>query len=434
MATCIESITNTGVENIPVLFPSTVTPWEATGMSNSLLKIESSTNQTISINVNVTTSPTNTVFTLFKASGSGLTVMGTVNVNSQTASFSFEITDGTFILCIRRGAFTNQSGTLIASFASRPVTRTFPLNCYSGEYCSFELTLPRPERECSQPIFFELMEGEVPPGLILTDLGVIFGELPLLDCLPDNPSPSVGWYETIEGATRPFGREWRFKLKIRTASTKPGREKEAWFCIRIHNNWDIDTENFLAKMPFEKVQQVRVIEETPRLSDSLCVPCESKPADINKFVPKPLNETNCPACDEPTKNVKVDLIEIPWEMCECPVENHLEWYISNKGKTFDNPYIQEFMDRLDNSEAFKILLSKSGYIPEENPNEFAIVNTFDNFLQISVIEPEFDPESYSAMVDQWRLIQNQNLPMVFVARAGESCEANLTKFNLYSVP
>lgn len=428
MATCQESFAGSGgIENVQVIFPSTLTPWEATGTTNQLFRIESLNAQTITFIISVSSAPVSVGFTLFRLMPDGsITTVGSSNVNSANSTFTFEVLSGTYIMCVHRNGFVNQNGTVVAVFVSRPFFQTLPLSSFFGESVRInDLVVPKPERECHEPIFFELVDGELPPGIILDRLGAVIGELPNLDCLPDAVAPGVGFYEEIEGIRYPFGRMWRFKIRIYTATTKPNEIKEEWFCIRVHNNWNLDTENFLKQAPFEKVMGLTVVEEIERLDD-VCVPCD-KMADIEKFVPKPLTVDNCAPCNAGNQNTKVSLIEIPEELCGLSIDGFGPWFIQTEFDSIDNQYAREFYESLKNSSEFRVLLSKMGYSPEENVNEFAIVNTYENFLQITVTEPvETDPESYAGLVEQWRMIQNQNLPFMCNSRGGENVQLNLT--------
>lgn len=428
MATCLESFTSAGaIDNIPVIYPNTLTPWTATGSTNSLFRIESQGAQTITFSVNVSSSPVGVAFTLFRVMPSGsLSSTGTSLVTSPNSVFTFEVLSGTYVICVHRTGFINQTGSIIASFITRPFYQTFPLQAHAGEACLLtSIEVPKQDRDCFEPIFFDLIDGELPPGITLDKFGAVFGELPNLDCLPDALAPSVGFFEEIDGVRYPFGRMWRFKVRIYTASTKPEEIKEAWFCIRVHNNWSLDTDNFLEQAPFEKLVGITVIEEIERLND-LCVPCDSQ-APIEKFVPRPLTDENCAPCKAQNQNTRVSLIEIPEELCDIPTENLGAWFVNIDASKIENKYIKDFYESLNNSTEFKILLSKMGYAPEENENEFAIVNTFDNFLQITVTEPtETDPDSYAGLVEQWRKIQNQNLPFYVTIRGGENASITIT--------
>lgn len=428
MATCNESINAAiaaGIGTVPEIFPNTITPFSVTGLANQLFRIETPIPQTINFSTTITSSPPNVIFTLFRIDGLSFTSIGSVTISDINSGFTFDISAGTFVICVRRGAFVNQTGSFIASFTGFPVAHNLSPRAHTGERMEAVLTIPRPPVECNEALFFEIVEGELPPGLQMDSTGTIYGQLPNLDCLSDAPSPAVGWYYKEDGAAHPVGRVWRFKVRLSVAGS-PSTPTEGWFCVRIHNNWDFDRDNFQSHTPFEYLAEYREEVPTEKLS-GICAPCVEPDVNSNIFRPKALPKTEEPA------PVRFDLIELPKDLCKIATNEIVEWYIANRDQLTGSPEVDAFMARLKESFAFQILLSKAGYSKEENEHEFAIVNRIEDALQISIIQPTdtsaADPASWAGKVAQWRLIQNQALPTGMIFRGGETATAELTKFD-----
>lgn len=420
MAFCNDSVTAAiaaGLNLLTVVYPNTSTPFTVTTSVNNLFLIESPTAQTITFNVQIVSEIKNTTFTLYRIfPDNSFQNMGGASVTTANSSFTFELLIGTYVVCVRPGGAAAQSGSFVGQFIGYPITQNLQPKAYTGQSLITSLSVLRPPVECDEPIYFELIDGELPPGLVMDPIGNIAGVLPNLDCLPDAPSPAIGWYYEENEMMLPISRQWRFKVRIGVDGMAEELKKENWFCIRIHNNWDFDRDNFIDNFPFETTESTRVTEPVQKLK-GLCPPCEV-PKVAKRFVPVPIQQ-QCVAC-EPPKKLRIEILELPESMCGCPVDELIVWYI-NRPET-DSPSVLAFRKKLEDSYAFQRLLSKAGYVPDENPDEFAIVNTFDNSIQITLQSDidVADPESVAGMVNFWRSIQNQSLPIDTIAVTGEN--------------
>ena len=339
MATCNESLQQAFANDlidVPILLPATVTPWIGTGLENSLFLIGSSGIQTISFSFIINGGSPNVSVTLFRVEGQSAILLGSTTLTNNNAGFSFDIGVGTHILCIRRGGFVNQSGTFVASFASFPINQTLPQEAGAGEEATCELTAsvpPKPDRDCNEPIYFEIVDGELPPGIELDPLGALFGVLPEIDCTNTDHGPSMGWWQDIEGERRPFGRDWYFKVRIQMANTN-AEPKERWFAIRLHNNWDTDRDFFDGAGDFEREVVRRVDASVHLLPESLC-DLEPKTPKPEGFVPKSVPEQVCDFVETDPEEVWVTDVDNPETPYSIMIErwrfmqNQKFWFVGN---------------------------------------------------------------------------------------------------------
>jgi len=429
MATCLESINGMGsITSLTEVFPNTVTPFSVTSSANRLFRLQSPTFQTVRFSFNLTSNPWNTVFTVYRWQNNQATVIGSANINSAVVSFSMDFLQGDYIICVRPGTAAPQEGSLVAQFTGYSQVANLQLNVGEGATASANVTTPTKPRECNEALFFEILEGELPPGLSMDFLGTIKGWLPNLDCLEDSPSPAVNWYFTDnDGTAWPWGRQWRFRVRVWVDGMKEESNAEEWFCVKIHNNWTFDLENFIEQSPFEKVHEVRVVDAPPVL-EPVCMPCEQMKDEV-QFIPQPVN-TECLPCQNPTEANRVDLVPIPTELAHLQPNEVVAWYVANKDLISDNPYINKFIQDLETSDVFQILLGKYGY-KEENLDadlEYAVASNYQNYLQLAEIrlDPTMDPNNLAVLMAQWRDYMNQTLPTTGIGYSGEELYVNLT--------
>lgn len=436
MATCIESIqAMSSYDSLPAIAANQLTPFSITPESNRLFKLESPFVQTIRFNFNVSTLPATVAVTVFSwnRQTNMASVVGSFNVTgaSQTAFVDFQM--GEYIICVRT-TLNPMTGSFTGFFTGYPDEARFTFNVSAGEYSTIELEGSRPPRECDEALFFEIIDGELPPGLRMNSLGTITGLLPNLDCIEDRLSPAVNWYyPENDGTMWPWGRQWRFKVRVWVDGFYDSSFDEEWFCVKIHNNWSYDQERFLAQAPFEHITSVRVVE-APNALPIICVPCgDNSPHTTPIFVPQPLNSP-CAPCDAKNQDTAVELIPIPTELCKINSDQFLTWYL--EAETSDNPNIEKFKRDLEESDAFNILLKKAGYAasdrteltPTQLQNIFIVTQNYENYLQLAQVRlQENDPESYRATVQEWQLIENQILPTSGVGYSGEGVTFELTK-------
>ena len=436
MATCIESInaviSSGGTGSIPEIFPNTAMSFSVSSSVNNLFLLRSPQFQSVSFTVNLTTNPYNTVFTIFQLIGSTASQVSSINIVDASGFFVADFPAGDYIICVRSGGVNTQNGNFVCRFTGYPQTASFVPSVRVGETFSMVLSgPPTPPKECDEPLYFEILEGALPPGLQMNMLGTIWGTLPNLDCLEDRLSPAVNWYyDEFDGDAWPWGREWRFQVRVWVEGLKDTAFDDEWFCIRIYNNWTYDLNNFLEQAPFQSVHEVRVVEEAPKLPETIeCMPCTKIEAPM--FVPKEI-EPPCPACEQKDQSTIVELIPIPLELCKIAPDDMLVWFDQNRNSDTDNPYIAKFLKDLEESEAFTILRARAGYFqpdpltPEERERLFVASSRYQNFLQLALVRAEaIDPTSLTAMLKMWRDHENQVLPYTTFSHTGCSMEIDL---------
>jgi hypothetical protein len=412
------------------IVPSTTFGLSLTSSVNQLFRLSSPLFQTVSITFNISSFSPNITLAVYSWNGSTATFVGSANCTSSIVTTSIDLSAGNYIFCFHSNT-GNATGNFIALFTGFPQLPVFqPSPVFVGEQGTVSvLVVPKPPRICHQTIYFEKVDGEFPPGISITNLGSIRGWLPNLDCVPDPLSPSMNWWYTEEdGTTWPWGREWRFELRCWLADVIEIEDFE-WFCIRVHNNWSLDQDAFLKKVPFVNVVEVRVVEDPVKLPPNLCVPCkdtEGMPA----FVPQPI-ETPCLPCGDSGQTTTIELIPIPLDLCTCPAEGFIDWYETNKDTTFINPLIEKFKNDLANSAAFNLLRTKAGkstsdLTEEQKARQFVAATAFQNFLQLATVRAEdtANPNDMAQLLEKWRSYENQILPMRFANRDGVNVSVN----------
>ena len=426
MATCLESIAGMGsIGSLTEIFPNTVTPFSVTNTTNRLFRLQSPQFQSVNFQFTLTSPFWNTVVTVYSWNGTSASVVGSASITSAFVSVTIDFPVGDYIVCVRPGTAIAQTGSFVASFTGYAQTANLQLNMFDGGFNSTVVEDPvRPPRECNEALFFSIEEGELPPGLQMNFQGTITGLLPNLDCLSDAPSPAVNWYFTDnDGTAWPWGRQWRFKVKVWVNGLEDTAFAEDWFCVQIHNNWTFDLDNFMKQSPFQTVENIRVVEP-PKALEPVCLPCRQ--VEEVMFVPQPINST-CEPCQNQTEANRVELIAIPVELANIEPNEFVAWYDANKGRVFDNPYLNKFMRDLEQSEIFKILTNYR----EQNPDEaleFAVASNYQNYLQLAEIrlDPNMDPNNLGVLMRQWRDYMNQSLPTTGIGYGGEEMNVNLT--------
>lgn len=431
MANCVTTINTaliSGFDLIPEIFPNTVTPFGMDGGNSTLFRISTPTFQSIHFHNTVTTPVIKMTYTVYRyVDPSTLTVIGSATIAASNVSFSLDFPQGDYIVCVRATGVSAQAGSFVAQFIGYPHTANFVFNFRVGEACSMIFApVIRPPRECDEALFFQIEEGELPPGLMMDSQGTITGLLPNLDCLPDAPSPAVNWYFTDnDGTAWPWGRMWRFKVRVWIAGLEDASNDEEWFCVRIHNNWTFDLDNFLAEAPYEHIRDIRVFDP-PASLPMQCAPCSQ--IEEVQFVPMQIDPI-CSPCLMQAEANRVELIAIPQEISHLAPSELVAWYISNKDKDTNNIYINKFIKDMETSDVFAILMRSYGHI-EELPNnelEFVSLSNYQNYLQLAEIrlDPATDPNNLAVMINQWKDYMNQILPISGLGFMGESVEITL---------
>lgn len=431
MATCVETINSIPYNSIQVLNPSTLTPFSFTTTNNKLFRFQSTTSTSVLFNFNFVPSGviTNIQISFYRYEGPSIAPvsLGYINIVDTSTAFSRDFTAGNFIVCIR-SISGSYNANVVANFTTYPTTAFFQPRFYTGEQTSrFDIEIEPLPNPCDEPLFYEIVDGSLPPGIVMNSLGILQGTLPNLDCISETEemSPSVNWYWTdTDGAYQPWGYRWRFKVKVFIASM-PDVFSESWFCIKLHNNWDFDTENFLEQAPFDRTRQIEIVKDPETLPRNVCfMPCEED-EDTVVFVPKKLDEKKCKDCDG--QPVEVVLVPIPPIFVKKPVSEIAQWYQENRDKIFSSPDMNEFAERLKQSEAWKIYIKQLQYNDTEQLNNGLNVNvsTLNGMLQISSTSI-YRGEDLTELMERLRLEVNQTLPFTVEASAGETLSLTIS--------
>lgn len=428
MATCVETLLAGDFED---LFPATITPFFINVLTNKVFRVVSTAAQTVKFNF--TFSPVSSIssfsitVTVFRASGSTFINEGGVTFSDLVGSFTKEFASGDYFLCIRSTPGFN--GTILGEFRPFPAeSRITPL-AFEGATMLVDLGSVKPPAPCDEPIYFDIVDGELPPGLDMTDFGRVFGKLPNLDCLPDaiDYAPSQNWYSMDDsGVSMPWGRVWRFHVRARILDQEEA-EDQRWFCIRVHNNWSFDRDNFMKHFPFKSVREVQVIDQPAKLPGVVsCEPCPEPVETI--FVPKPLGATVCEPCESPHAVTDIQLIAIPHQIADVPVIRMIEWWEKHKDSVSDCPEVQKFIDNLKNSSHFQALLRQNGYgIEAPDPRVFVEAQAYERFIQLTSVQLKDgrNDSDLDAMMIRWKNKQNQRLPVSGTAYLGTTMEVSL---------
>lgn len=434
MATCIQSInlmpSYLGLEQI---LPSTLTPFSFTPTVNKLFRL--STLSPISVLFNISLVPSGTPviaaqLAIYKFNGSAATsvLVGTINLNNPTMSFSRDFEFGNYILCFRSlsGSYSAQ---VTGFFTTYPTTSFMSVRFSHGENLQRpEMGVPPLPSPCEEPLFYEILDGELPPGLVMNSLGIIEGTLPNLDCIDETKdySPSINWfYQDSDGVYQPWGLRWRFKVKMFIASM-PDVFQEAWFCIKIHNNWSYDRDNFIEQAPFDRTRRIEIVQEPTLLPKNVCyVPCDDD-KDTVIFKPQKIQDPGCDTCDG--NPVDVILVPIPQILKQKPITEIAKWYEKFKDEIFESKDLKQFAERLKQTEAWKLYLQQIAFTDEErlNNGKIIVANVLNDALQISIISPYRDVEELPDMMERLRLIQNETLPFTLELNSGETFSATMS--------
>jgi len=305
MATCtntIQSLIASGsVLTLPQIYSNTATNFNVTPTTPAVLLLQTTASQSISFTVSGSSSagagsPVNLTLTIYSYIGGVATSLGSVSIVNANTSFQQDFGSGSYILCISTGNTANFSGYILGTFTGYPTVASMTAPFKVGDRMSFAFYAPPPTPgACKQPIWYELVDGSLPPGITLSVTGLLDGVFPNLDCVQDdNPySPAMNWFYSQNGTSFPVGRQWRFQVKC-WLEAYPTVQALQWFCIRIYNDWSLDRDNFLAQ---PKEQVVTIQQVTPPIPlPAQCEPCPITTTPLPVF--HPIIDP-CPACNVP---------------------------------------------------------------------------------------------------------------------------------------
>lgn len=308
MTTCVQAIQSQiaagTVLALPQIYSNTATPVSLTQTAPCLLLLDSNATQTVTFSLSGAStagagSPVNLLLTIYTYAGGVATSVGSVNITNANSSFQKDFANGYYIFCISSQNAAGFNGTLIGTFVGFPTRASMITIGSIGDTMTWDLYQPPPTPSaCNQPIWYSLVDGELPPGITLLQNGILEGVFPNLDCVDDEDpySPAVNWFYNAGGTIAPVGRQWRFQVKC-WLEFYPDVVAYQWFCIRIYNDWSLDRNNFVAQPKVKTVTIAKVVDPAPL--PIICEPCDTiEPLPV--FVPvDPL----CPACDVPEGTV-----------------------------------------------------------------------------------------------------------------------------------
>lgn len=411
MATCLQTITdkiNNGQYNsITELLPNTLTNLSLSSTSKQLYRLTIIQQETAKFTISLVSplSPSNVGVTIniYQYIANTVLLLGTVLVTEMILSFQKDFSVGDYLICIGSSSLS-YTGTFIGQFTGYPVYAKFSPISYTGQALrDFDLEFDYVEKTCDKPLFYEIVDGALPDGLQMTINGNIWGILPNMDCTPDNDdlSPSQNWYYEMDNTWQPWGRQWRFKIKV-WIFDYPDAWTERWFCIRVHNNWSWDRDNI---QPIEYEEEI--VEET--FSEPFVSDCCEKPEPV-VFVPQSLPISLCP-CET----------ETPAE--QAIILNFLQWYDSvlKNPPGEDNPYIQTFIDNFQKTDYFKTLIEKAGLsdtLLTSEEKELKAVNSLIEYYNNQLIGGQRREEDIDYVMLQLRDEENQKLPITILSQSG----------------
>jgi hypothetical protein len=414
MPTCQQSIQSKidqgTLDSIVRMTSNTAMPISMTSSLKQLFALDIIRQETVQFTISLISriQPTNigvTVHFYQLGTANEIILLGSVLVTEMILSFQKDFTVGSYIICIGSTTFS-YTGTLTGVFTGFPIYANLVPRAYTGSALNpiqFDTTLP--ERRCVKTLYFEIIDGHLPPGLTMGDLGNIEGVLPNMDCIDENAdlSPSQNWYYNIGSTWQPWGRQWRFLIRT-WVFDYPEASTERWFCIRVHNNWSWDRDNHPA---LEYDEDEIVVPDDPVLPPEVC--CEPVP-DPEPFIPQIIPKI-CPCETESTTEQAIVL-------------NFMQWYqnvlLNPPGE--DSPYIQTFIDNFRKSEYFVTMMEKSGISDALLTFEEKELKAVEMLIQMytdSLVNGRNETDIDAVMLTL-RDEQNQKLPITVLTMSGSS--------------
>lgn len=427
MATCIDFVSAVVASNqtatLPPLYHATQTAISFSRNTCTALLLTLDAFTVVDFSLDVSPTPVTTfAYTVYfyRVQGLSMTEVASVVVTDRYASFSKEFTAGKYVVCFSTLSLPSMAGNIVAGFRGFQVHANFQLALAHGETYRQAFEVKRVIAECKETLYYEIVDGSLPPGMYMNGVGQIKGYAPNLDCVEDNAAlpPSQNWSFTHnDGSVHPWGRQWRFKVRVSVEGFEEDAFTEEWFCVKVFNNWSLDRDNFLSQAPF--ITTYEEIETTPVVMPELCpqpVAVEWQPqeipvlcaTDVRAFAPQPIIGP-CDSCggDEEV----TDAIPIPFGLPSIQGNRAAEWLAQVRSMASQCAEFQAFLDRLESSPVFKQYLV-------ERPVEIVEVNRV-----VTIRTYTDDPQ---ALFEQWRLEETARLPMGAEALQGESLSINIT--------
>jgi hypothetical protein len=407
------------LDTVEALRPNVDTDIQFSPGFNQLFSINVAQQETVkfTISLQTTQQPNNIGVTVsfFQIVSNSVISLGSAQITEMFLQFQKDFTQGEYYVCIRSTVFS-YTGIFKGDFTGFQIYAILSPRAYHGQALNpTDIEFGIVKKLCSKLLLFDFLGGSLPPGLSFTGYGRVIGVLPNLDCIEDNKdlSPSQNWYYNTESTWAPWGRQWRFLVRVFVADY-PEAFVDDWFCVRVYNNWSWDRDNL--KPPFE----YEIDEEIPAISsitlpDQLC--CDDTvppPPQLTPIVPIP-----CPCESESDTEKAIQL-------------NFLQWYqtIIRNPPEANNPDIQKFINDFRTTEYYKTMIVKSGLestLFTAKELELKVVQeTIDSFLRQLNTDGRAEHHIDSVMLTMKHEV-NQTLPITVEAQSGESCIATLSQ-------
>jgi hypothetical protein len=123
---------------------------------------------------------------------------------------------------------------------------------------------------CAFPLRFSIVDGKLPPGLVMTEFGLIKGIPKILDTLPElkDFSASWNWFKELEecdNSAVSLGHPWKFTVRceVTIADEEDNAFIEKDFTIRVHNDWSIRKEDMVDKLWSMKIPEANEVNIPP---------------------------------------------------------------------------------------------------------------------------------------------------------------------------
>lgn len=426
MADCTATLSVAGVPSLPVLGNDTLTPVAFTRTTCASFRMTFDVFTIVDFAANILPS-ISTAFAytarLYRVTTTAIEEIANASSAEQAMAFSKEFTAGTYVLCFQTSTPATFAGTILASFRGYQKFASISLSLSEG--CGVQGTFDsyRPPVDCSATLYYEMIDGSLPPGMRMTALGQIRGTAPNLDCIEDTADlpPSQNWsFEHNDGTFHPWGRQWRFKVRV-TVDGMPDVFDEEWFCVAVHNNWSLDRDAFVANAPFS-ITTERVESVEPVLIPEICDPVVVAPAWQPTTIVRPWVKDATVVPFEPVVVVKpcvectgltevMDAIPIPFGAPVINLQFVLAWLEEVRIMADGRKEFLEFLERLEASPVVQQFFAKK-------PVSVGVSGQNITFKTYSD-----DP---NLLFWKWRAEQNTLLPWYALVVCGEAMAINIT--------
>lgn len=241
MTACIPTIQNTPNPDMlltDVTYQTTLSPQQSKIYA---LNIDASQQVTINVVVNsVSVQNINLLLTIYN---SNLVVVRQTTLTAQNSNSITDLDEGSYFVCLRViiGSYTVSTRALYNRFI-RNVTIDSDISHCSGVLTSV-LKMPRIPVACNQPLRYEIVEGSLPDGLVMTQSGFISGTLPIIDETEIIKIPSTNLFVDENTSYTPIGQPYSFKVRLSLVND-PSVFVIGNFFIAIVNNWSLSEDSY----------------------------------------------------------------------------------------------------------------------------------------------------------------------------------------------